>query len=167
LSIPPEVMKLENRSIGLGGEQTLVPAFDQLLACWRSGDRDREVGLHLMFLAWYLRVEPPFLTGCNEAAIPWQTLVNTFEEVHDHFGPVIRGDAEMLFCVALMAHLDTWCFRDEALWASRSKEYQKVCRLLCPTGLDPAIFSGRGAFGAYFAGHARSAAVLGEHYWNT
>ena len=61
MGIPQEALELEERAIQ--GEPTLGRAYELLLGQWNSGDRSRELALHLMFLAWYLCIEPPFLTG--------------------------------------------------------------------------------------------------------
>ncbi|HEY2749357.1 MAG TPA: hypothetical protein VGL86_32285, partial [Polyangia bacterium] len=63
-------MELEQRSIGTRGAPALGDAYQVLREQWRAGDRDREVALHLMFLAWYLNIEPPFLTGLDERRTP-------------------------------------------------------------------------------------------------
>jgi hypothetical protein len=62
VSLPAAAVALENRAIGRSGEPTLAGAYDILLREWRSGAREREPGLHVAFLAWYMLVEPPDLT---------------------------------------------------------------------------------------------------------
>ena len=58
MPIPQKALDLENRSIGISGEPTLAEAYKILKEQWQSGDRDRELGLHLMFLAWFGNTEP-------------------------------------------------------------------------------------------------------------
>jgi hypothetical protein len=55
-------MALESESAAL--------AYEMLREQWRSGERDRELALHLSFLTWYLLVEPPQLTGAHEGRFP-------------------------------------------------------------------------------------------------
>ena len=52
MPIPHEALDLENRSVGTNGKPTLAEAYKLLKKPWFDGDRDRELGLHLMFLAW-------------------------------------------------------------------------------------------------------------------
>src|SRR5687767_6482579 len=59
-------MELEKQSLGAQGAPTLGRAYELLRDQWKSGERERELALHLMFLAWYLMMEPPFLTGLDE-----------------------------------------------------------------------------------------------------
>lgn len=66
MSIAAKAMELEAQSLGA---PTLGPAFEVLHDQWRAGERDRELALHLMFLAWYLNVEPPHLTGLDETRV--------------------------------------------------------------------------------------------------
>ena len=97
MDIPVKALELENRSLGKHGEPTLAEAYEVLLECWRSGDRGRELGLHLMFLAWYMLCEPSHLTGHDEARTPSAKLMAVFNEIHDYFAPAIAHDAEMLY----------------------------------------------------------------------
>lgn len=126
MSIPPEVLDLENRSIGRGGEPTLFRAYELLVAEWRAGIRDRELGLHLMFLAWYLLCEPPHLTGFDERAVAPSKLPKVFGEVHYHFMATIGGDAEMLYSVGLMAHLFPYLLGDEAEFEALAERYRAL-----------------------------------------
>ena len=160
MGIPAEALELENRSIGGNGEATLADAYAILRDKWLSGDRDRELGLHLLFLAWYGATEPDHITGFRN---PWQEnrtmLLPVFKEVHDYIEPTIGDDAEMLYVVGLIAHMD-WIMLDDDLeiariWERRAEEYRKRYRRLAPNGIDPMIFENRGAYGDYFAGHAR------------
>jgi len=51
MPIPHEALDLENRSLAAKGEPTLGEAYKLLKERWLDGDRHRELGLHLMFLA--------------------------------------------------------------------------------------------------------------------
>jgi hypothetical protein len=46
--------------------------YTELKSRWRAGERDRELALHLLYLAWMHWADPPFVTGMNddEDAIP-------------------------------------------------------------------------------------------------
>ena len=154
MPIPPEALELENRSIGMGGEPTLAAAYKVLKEQWRTGDRDRELGLHLIFLAWYGLVEPGHLTGFSEDVESWEGLSATLTEVHHYFEPQIHQDAEMLYVVGLAAHMFWFMFDDAPTWEKRGIEYRRRYRALTPNGIDPAVFQNRGAFGEYYAGQA-------------
>ena len=67
MPIPEEALDLENRSIGINGEPTLAAAYEILKNQWNNGERDRELGLHLMFLAWYGTSEPEYITGFSDS----------------------------------------------------------------------------------------------------
>ncbi|HEY7957110.1 MAG TPA: hypothetical protein VII38_17515 [Polyangia bacterium] len=103
-----------------------------------------------MFLAWYLALEPPVLTGLDEKSTPPDELPLTFSEVHDHFASLIESDAEMLYVVGLMAHLCPWCLGEYELWEARSERYRSAYRRLAPNGISPSTFERRGFYGEYF-----------------
>lgn len=151
MTIPPAALELENRSIGVDGEPTLGAAYDILVNEWRTGNQTRELGLHLMFLAWYLLCEPPHLTGLIDPDTP---LAATFNEIHEHFEPTIRQDPEMLYVVGLMAHLFPYLLGEDEMWARISREYRGMYRRQVPGGIDSTVFKGRGAYGDYFADQA-------------
>lgn len=67
MTIPQEALDLESRHIGRDAEPTLAPAYEILKKHWQGGNRDRDLGLHLMFLAWYGQIEPGSLTGFTDA----------------------------------------------------------------------------------------------------
>ena len=157
MGIPSLALELEQRSLGVGGEPRLGEAFELLRNAWRSGDRDRDLGLHLMFLAWYLAIEPPYLTGLDESQTPSIELPPVFSEVHDYFAAGIDRDPEMLYVVGLMARLCPWCIGDVGLWEMRSENYRKAYRRLAPDGIASSAFEGRGFYGDYFAGQSRAA----------
>ena len=156
MGIPEAVIELENRSIGKGGEATIASAYLLLREEWRSGNRDREVGLHLMFLAWYCLAEPPFLTGLNEAVVPPSELPGVFFEVHDFFAPGISNDVEMLYVVGLMAHLFPYLLGEEETISEFADKYRNLYRSLAPNGVPAQVFDNRGAYGHYFAHQAQA-----------
>lgn len=113
---------------------------------WRAGDRDRELALHLLFLAWYLNLEPSHLTGLDETRVSTEELPGMFSEVHDWLLPdgANSDDAEALFVAGLPAIMAPWLLGDVDLWTARSEAYRVRYRQ----------FEGRGAYGDYYAGQA-------------
>ena len=154
MPIPQEALDLENRSVGVDGEPTLAEAYKILKECWLNGDRNRELGLHLTFLAWYGLVEPGHLTGFVESDELRRELNQLLTEVHTYFEPQIYQDAEMLYVVGLAAHMFWFMFDDASAWKKRASEYRQRYHALAPNGIDPAMFQNRGAYGAYYAGQA-------------
>lgn len=157
MAICAEGLALENQAVGRNGKPTLGAAFEAFRAQWDSGERDRELALHLMFLAWYLHVEPPHLTGLDETRIQVSSLAPVFNAAHDWLLP--RGadtvDAEALYVAGLAAQLCPWALGETSLWITRSEAYRARYRELAPQGIEPAVFDGRGAYGEYFASQAR------------
>lgn len=152
MALPLALLDLENRSVGPGGEPTLGRALELAATEWRSGNRDRELRLHLLFLCWYCSLEPPFLTGFDESCLPESDPAQLFQEVYASFAAAVSEDPELLFTVGLMAMLAPWALGEDVLiWESRSAAFRARYRLLVPQGLAPAIFEGRGAYGEYFA----------------
>jgi hypothetical protein len=154
-----EGFALENESLGPNGRPTLGAAFEVFRAQWESGERDRELALHLMFLAWYLYLEPSHLTGLDEARNPVGGLAAVFNAAHDWLLPTGADteDVEALYVVGLAARLCPWALGEASLWTARSEAYRARYRQLVPDGISPAVFQGRGAYGDYFAGQARVA----------
>ena len=155
MSILDTLIQIENRSIGRDGEPTLGDALVLALDEWRSENRDRELRLHLLFLAWYCNIEPSHLTGLNKTNIATTELPDIFQNVYATFADGIADDAEALYVVGLMALVSPWLLgEDVPTWEARSKEFKVLYRNLLPEGIDPDRFEGRGAYGDYFAGQA-------------
>lgn len=156
MSFPVAALELENKAIGPKGAPTLGAAYALLREEWSSGSRDRELLLHLMFLAWYSIVEPPHLTGFENAAVSKDDFDAILRCVLDTFlaNPAESGDTEMLFVVGLMAQVASWVFGDEVTWDARIRLYRTRYRELAPDGIDPKLFAGRGAYGDYFGSWA-------------
>lgn len=153
MSITRAILDLEDRSVGDHGEPTLGPALELAAAEWRSGSRERELCLHLLFLSWYCSFEPPHLTGFRQAAFPSGELPQLFHDVYKSFEAQVLNDAECLYVVGLMAHLAPYLLgEDEATWQARSLAFRERYRMLAPEGLVASQFEGRGAYGNYFAG---------------
>lgn len=154
--IPKEVLELENRSIGINGEPTLYAAYKILKQSWDDGDRDREVGLHLLFLSWYGIVEPQHITGFPESVDVMDLGLQTvFSEIHDYYASEIHRDPEMLYVVGLIAHVHGFMFTDPEKWEIIANDYRWRYRTFYPDGIDPKIFVGRGAYGDYFSAQAK------------
>jgi hypothetical protein len=152
---PDTILKLENRSIGEHGEPTLGQALEFAIGEWNAGNREREFRLHLLFLAWYCNLEPPFITGYNEPTPPDQ-LGELFSAVYETFADSILDDAEALYVVGLIAMLTPWLLGgDTKIWEARARDYHERYRALVPDGLSPSFFEGRGAYGDYFAGQVQ------------
>lgn len=155
MTVPREALTLEYQSLGRHGEPTLFRAYEILLAEWRGGSRDREIALHLMFLAWYLLCEPPHLTGLDKMRVHPSDLSAVFCEVHEYFRPSIGTDAEMLYAVGLMAHLFPYLLGDETEFEALARDYRVLYRALAPDGISADRFGGRGAYGDYFASQSK------------
>lgn len=157
--ISTEGLALENENVGPNGRPTLGAAFEVFRTQWASGERDRELALHLMFLAWYLYLEPSHLTGLDEARTPIEDLAAVFNAAHDWLLPTgaETEDVEALYVAGLAAQLCPWALGETSLWIARSKAYRARYRQLMPNGISPAVFQDRGAYGDYFASQARVA----------
>ena len=153
MSLPQAILDLENRNVGERCEPTLGPALELAAAEWRSGNRDRELCLHLLFLSWYCNLEPPHLTGYSQSAFPSRELSELFHDVYAAFEAQVVEDAECMYVIGLMAQLTPYLLGgDEATWQARSLAFGERYRMLAPTGLTASRFEGRGAYGDYFAG---------------
>lgn len=152
MPISQQALEFENRSIGIHGEPTLANAYEILRRQWLNGDRDRELGLHLMFLSWYGLIEPGHLTGFSENENLTRELNQMLSEVHTYFAPQIHEDAEILYAFGLAAEMFWYMFDDAPAWEQRAKNYKKHYRTLAPNGIDPKVFQNRGAYGVYYGG---------------
>jgi len=148
MPISDRVMELERQSIGTHGRPTLGAAYELLHEQWQSGERDREVALHLMFLAWYLIVEPSHLTGLDETRVSIADLPAVFVEVHDWLLPdgIASTDAEALYVAGLPASMFPWELGDDRLWTARSESYRARLRQLPPPGDRASVFHVRSAY---------------------
>ena len=157
MTISEKAMELENRSIGSNVPPVLGAAYELLRDQWRSDERDRELALHLMFLAWYLIIEPAHLTGLDETRVSAAELRRMFSDAHDWLLPLgdASSDVEALYVAGLPAHMSPWELGDVRLWEARSAAYRVRYRQLVPEGIDPVVFDGRGAYGDYYGGQAR------------
>ncbi len=160
MPISQKAIDLENRNIGINGEPTLAAAYEILKEQWDNGDRDRDLGLHLMFLAWFGAFEPDYITGFSKS---WEEnmkeLLPVFAEIHAYFEAEIHKDVEMLYVVGLIANMYWFMLDDDVeiakVWEERGKKYHEQYRAIAPNGIDPSIFVNRGAYGDYFEGQAK------------
>lgn len=157
MPISAEAMELEQRSLDPAAPPLLGAAYLLIRDQWLSGERDRELALHLLFLAWYLIVEPEHLTGLDKGRVPETDLQQMFDDVHDWLLPLgdASTDVEALYVAGLPAHMFPWELGEAHLWETRSIAYRIRYRNLVPDGINPAVFEGRGAYGAYYASQAR------------
>jgi hypothetical protein len=159
MSVHPEAMKLEDLFLGEHGQPTLATAFEILRNGWLAdGMRNRETALHLFFLSWYGIIEPRHITGFPDDTATHQKLQATLEEMHSYFEPQLNDDPEVLYVVGLPAHMFWFMFENAKVWQLRAARYRARYRELVPKGLSPDVFTGRGAFGDYYA---RQVAVEG------
>lgn len=140
MTICIEGLALENEAIGPNGRPTIGGALDVFRTQWDAGERDRELALHLMFLAWYLSVEPPHLTGLDEVRTPVSSLASVFNAAHDRLLPTgtDTDDVEALYVAGLAAPLCPWVLGETSLWIARSEAYRVRYRQLMPGGISPA-----------------------------
>jgi hypothetical protein len=153
MTIPQAILDFENRHVGAHGEPTLGLALELAAAEWHSGNRDRELCLHLLFLSWYCNLEPSHLTGYHQTPFPSGELSQLFHDVYTSFEGEAVDDAECLYVIGLMASLTPYLLGgEESTWKARSDAFRERYRKLAPQGLTPSHFEGRGAYGEYFAG---------------
>jgi hypothetical protein len=145
---------LERAHAPQSGQPTLGRAFELLLARRRAGARDRETTLRLLFLAWYLDEEPPFLTGAeagHETRFVFCDLVDAVVESD-------TDDAESLYAVGQLVSLSPWHLADEQAAVELGRSCLARAAALRPDGFRPEHFDGRGEYGRYFAHMIRAGA---------
>ncbi len=135
---------IDNLTIGKGSD--LSPAYEALLERWRTGLRDRETGLRLLFLAWYAWAEPQELTGLPDKTGSVAT------EVFDSFGGSDSDDPEFLFVASHMLSNWAWGFvgASERRWVKRGRACRAKAKRMGVSDLPPELFAGRGEYGRYF-----------------
>jgi hypothetical protein len=140
----------------LGGTH-LFAAYAPMRKLWLDGNRERELTLHLLFLSWYLDLEPAFLTGLQSGTEEAKDLARIFVEAHDWLLPEGERstDAEALYVAGLLARMWTIPTLPVDVWDARAEAYHVRYRELRPGGLSAAEFERRGYYGEYFAGMTR------------
>lgn len=126
MPVTPEILELENRGYSQNGEPVLIEAYRLLKKQWQKGDRDRELGLHLLFLSWYGLIEPPFVFGEYDEKI--DKLQETFHDVFRYFEPRLDEDVELLYVIGLPAHMFPFILGDERTWEIRAAQYRETYR---------------------------------------
>jgi len=122
--------------------------YADLLSRWNSGERGREIGLRLLFLAWYCLAEPAFLTGLPDDG----SSLEVVREVFDWLGGEETEDPELQAVVAVMARVAADALGDADEWTRVGRAFE-----VRAPALDTFDFSGRGAYGEYFAHQAGAA----------
>lgn len=135
------------------GQPLLRRSLSLLRQRWDSGCRDRETALRLLFLCWYCRIEPPFVTGVEDVPQSDRLCLEAFEAL----GGAEASDAEVCFVVAQMAALCAWCLGDPGYWEAVGLTFRDRS---VPSQLKREQFAGRGAYGEYFA-HTLAAQASG------
>ena len=125
--------------------------YQRLKEGWREGERDRELILELMFLAWWHWAEPPFLTNFSDDP----EVVTLWRELFAYSEGEESNDAEFLFVAGTMAHIFAYALGDETEWKARGLRMIRRAMSLQPTALPLSTFDGRGKYGEYFAHQLR------------
>jgi hypothetical protein len=121
-------------------------AYAELKARWIAGERDRDLGLRLMFLAWMHWADPPFVTDLTddpEAEGLWR-------DVFAYSGGETSTDAEFLFVSGIMAELFPYALGDEKEWTQRGSRMKSRAIELQPTALSLSTFDDQDEYGRYF-----------------
>lgn len=139
-----EINQVEQAYVGPKRSPVLGRSFDMLMTRWVAGERDRETALRLLFLGWYANCEPPFLTGLHE--VEHTICAAAFGAL----GDIDTSDPEVCFVVSVMADLFPWALGDESRWAQIGRTLSVRSAELQSNGVPLNVFSGRGAYGAYF-----------------
>ncbi len=157
----PDITEIESQYCGSRGKPVLGNALVELRARWEAGHRDRETCLRPLFLAWYTCSEPTWLTGLPEQG----GMMVVFQSVFAHLNDAFPDDPEFLFVAGYMAALWPWCCGEEAKWETTGRNCLKKFQAT-GEGLLPETFSGRGAYGFYFA-HIVSSGWIEQHLGTT
>mgnify|MGYP001056955283 FL=1 len=144
----------------LGHTEYILCAADYttLKGMWKIGERDRELALHLAFLAWYGLVEPWFLTGFTKN-FDYQELQAIWHECYQFLNPEQAEDAEILYTLGLMLSMFAYVMGgDMNVWESKAEAFRTRYRRMLPRGISeiaPQIFQSIGLYGVYFMGQSR------------
>lgn len=131
---------------------TLEEEYQDRKAQWRAGERDRELGLQLLFLAWWHWAEPAFLTDMTDdpdADALWH-------ELFSHFEGERSRDAEFLFVAGVMATIMPHVLGIDERWDARGLRMIERAMTVQATALPLSTFEDRGDYGEYFAHQLRS-----------
>ena len=125
--------------------------YKELKTRWLAGERDRELGLHLMFFAWMHWADPPFVTGLTDDP----DAERLWRDVFAYSDGEASTDAEFLFVSGLMAALFPHAIGAEGDWSERGSRMKARALNLQPAALQPSAFENRGEYGKYFAHQLR------------
>jgi hypothetical protein len=126
-------------------------AYVELKQRWLIGERDRELGLRLMFFAWMHWADPPFVTGLLDDPND----IPLWLEIFEYFGGEAASDAEFLYVTAIMASITPEELGGEDTWKPRVERRETRSKELRPEGFRPEDFERRGDYGEYFAHQSR------------
>jgi hypothetical protein len=119
-------------------------AFAILLKAWRSGPRDRELALHLMFRVWSLQG-----SGDIDDSLDLQTVHEAFKEPYDYLGGKASDSGVFLLAAG---HMISLFDHRTGLTLDHAEACLKRFLKLFPHGIPAAEFERRGDFGDYFLG---------------
>lgn len=151
-TLDPDVLALEDEYTD-DVSRRLGDVFDRLQVLFASGPT-REVALHLVFLAFFLTLEPEHLTGADPARHHPAALRAAATTALAHLAPDLDrvDDPELALVLEVMFHLAPYAFGDAEAFSARA-DVLETRRRQSGT-VDPAVFRGRGWYGAYFEGQA-------------
>lgn len=138
------------------GQPALGPARAALVRRWRGGVHDRETALRLAFLDWFACSEPDFLTGLPDVYSVEPSDTSYFPAASQWLIAEYPDDPEVLFCLGLMFSSFPECVGVPPMEAEREGELL-LARFWIRPELDADVFTGRGAYGQYFAHMRRHA----------
>ncbi len=142
-----EVSDLEQQYLPPNCKPTLGRALELLWDRWEAMKRDKETALRLLFLAWYVNVEPPFLTGFSDDLDSGEIFQRVFIDV----GGANCPEAEILFAVGTLCLLAPWSIGPEEKWRAIGEECLDAARKLGHDSYAADHFRHRGVYGDYFA----------------
>ena len=128
--------------------------YQKLREGWDAGNRSREDGLRLLFLAW-MHWADVGLYEDPRAETLWH-------DVFAYFGGEGSSDAEFLHVAGLMARVFPPDPKNWKAWLDAGCRMTSISLELSPAGFLPELFKGRGEYGNYFERQARNAPT---HVW--
>ena len=119
--------------------------FEILLKAWRSGERDIELALHLIFTTWDLQEQcyDEYTRNLDDII-----LSEVFQEAYEYIGGVQSNNYTFLLTSAYMILLFDY---RTGLTISDAEACLKRFLEICPSGIPVFEFEHRGDFGEYFA----------------
>lgn len=124
----------------------LGKAHQLFMKRWKSGARNRETALRLLFLNWLALVEPPFLTGLDDEEINKEFN----KELFYYLGGELSNDPEFLLVLSVMWEIGEWVLGEEKFWNEVGKNFCRRLSSIDKTPLSKEVFKNRGEYGHYF-----------------